>query len=396
MLKPGSLSTGALLTALVAFGPMSTDLYLPSLPAMTAAFDADVSQVQLTLSMFVVGFAVAQLIYGPISDRFGRRPTMLVGLLFYFAASVGALFAETIEALIVWRFVQAIGAGAGPVLGRAVVRDLYDASEAAKVLAFMGGAMALAPAVAPILGGQLQIYFGWQASFVALAIFGGLVLVFTFKMLNETNRYRDPLALDPGHMLRNYAMLLRNRAFVGYTLVIAFCYSALFSFISGSSFVLIDVVGVSTELFGFCFGAVVVGYIAGSVITGKLSSRFSANQLIAFGSLYAVMSAAFLATFAWMGITTVWAVVAPMAALFMALAFCLPTGTAAVLAPFPRTAGSTSALMGFLQLSTGAMTGIAVGHLHDGTARPMATIILVATALAFLSYLFVVPKKARS
>ena len=396
MLKPGSLSTGALLTALVAFGPVSTDLYLPSLPAMTEAFNADVSQVQLTLSMFVVGFALAQLIYGPISDRFGRRPTMIAGLIIYFAASVAAVFADTIEALIMWRFIQAVGAGAGPVLGRAVVRDLYEASQAAKVLAFMGGAMALAPAVAPIFGGQLQIYFGWRAAFVALAVFGGLVLIAAFKMLNETNRHQDPTALDPGQMVRTYAMLLRHRGFVGYTLVIAFAYSALFSFISGSSFVLIDVVGVSTELFGFCFGAVVVGYIVGSVITGRLATRLGPNRLILFGSLYAVASATALATFAWMGINTVWAVVAPMSTLFMALAFCLPTGTAAVLGPFPRIAGSASALMGFLQLSTGAVTGIAVGHLHDGTSRPMATIILIAAVMVFLAYMLVVPKKAGS
>jgi len=386
MMRPGTFSTGLLLTALVAFGPVSTDLYLPSLPAMTGAFGTEVAQVQLTLSVFIAGFAVSQILFGPVSDRFGRRPVLLVGLSVYLIASIGAVFASGIDDLITWRFVQGVGAGSGPVLARAVVRDLYEGDAAARVLSFMSSAMALAPLVAPIFGGQLQILFGWEANFIVLAIFGGAVLAATWIKLNETNRFMDSQALNPGRLLSNYLALLRHRGFLGYTLVVSFAYAGLFCFISGSSFVLIDVLHVPTEYFGFCFAAVVAGYASGSFVTGKLTATWGIPKLITLGSALALVAGSVLSGLAWAGVETLWAIIVPMPAVFFSLGFCLPTGTAAALKPFPKIAGSASSLMGFIQLSTGALAGAAVGHFHDGTTRPMTTVMLVLLIAAVLAF----------
>ena len=392
-MRPGAFSTGLLLTALVAFGPVSTDLYLPSLPAMIEAFGTDVAQVQLTLSVFIGGFAVSQIIFGPLSDRFGRRPILLIGLLVYFAASVGAIFASGIESLIIWRFVQGVGAGSGPVLARAVVRDLYEGDAAARVLSFMSSAMALAPLIAPILGGQLEIHMGWQANFVVLALFGGAVLIASWKMLNETNRFMDRQAINPVRLGANYWSLLKHRGFLGYTLVVSFSYAALFCFISGSSFVLIDVLQVPTELFGFCFAAVVAGYVLGSFVTGKLTRRWAIPKLIAWGSAMAFASGLVLVGLAWAGMETVAAVIIPMPMIFFSLGFCSPTGTAAALRPFPKIAGSASSLHGFIQLSTGALAGVAVGVLHDGTTRAMST-VMIALLFAALAAFYGLAKRA--
>ena len=386
MMRSGAFSTSLLLTALVAFGPVSTDLYLPSLPAMTKAFGTNVAQVQLTLSIFIAGFAVSQIIFGPLSDRFGRRPILLIGLWVYFIASIGAVFVESIDALIIWRFVQGVGAGSGPVLARAVVRDLYEGDAAARVLSFMSSAMALAPLVAPILGGQLQVHFGWQANFVALAIFGGAILIASWKILNETNRHLDNQAINPLRLGANCLGLLRHSGFLGYTLVVSFSYAGLFCFISGSSFVLIDILKVPTELFGFSFAAVVAGYATGSFVTGKLTRYWGIPKLIAWGSVMALGAGGLLASLAWAGVETLLAIIIPMPMIFFSLGFCLPTGTAAALRPFPQIAGSASALLGFIQLSTGALAGAAVGLLHDGTTRPMATVMVVLLLAAVIAF----------
>lgn len=380
--RPDSLAVAALLTALVAFGPVSTDLYLPSLPAMTRHFQVDVSMVQLTLSVFVAGFATCQLVYGPLSDRFGRKPVLLAAILIYFAASIFCVFAPTIEALILGRFLQALGACAGPVLGRAVVRDVYPTEMAARVLSYMASAMALMPALAPIAGGAVFSLFGWRANFVLLALFGAVLLVASALMLEETNRQRDLYALRPARIVGNYGLLLRDRRFMGNVLTVAFAFAALFSFISGSSFVLIDVLGLDPADFGFAFAVVVIGYMSGTFASGRLGPRFGSERMIRAGVLLGIAAALLLVGLAWARVDTVAAVVGPMSLVFLSVGLVLPNGSAAAIAPFSTMAGSASAMLGFLQMSAGAVSGYVVGKLHDGTALPMAATILGAALLA--------------
>lgn len=368
-----SLGLGALLTTLVALGPLSTDLYLPSLPTLAAVFSTDAARVQLTLSVFLAGFAVAQLAYGALSDRFGRRPLMLGGLLLYFLASLGCLFATSIEQLILARFIQAVGACAGPVLGRAIVRDAWGPVDAARTLAYVSGAMALAPLVGPALGGMLTVNFGWQANFVLLAFFSALQIGAVWLWLGETNAHPDPEATRVGRMLENFRTFLVDRNYLGYLLALGLSYSMLFAFISGSSFILIGRFGLSPAVFGLCFGVVVVGYISGTQIAGRLVRRLGADRLIAAG--------AWLGAFAGLVMLAVdrWApahlagVLAPMFFVTLSVGLVMPNASARALAPYAKMAGAASALMGFLQMGMAALVGIVVGHgvEQDASVLPM-------------------------
>ncbi len=383
---PPSLVLAVLLTGLVSFGPVSTDLYLPSLPALTRVFGADVAMVQLTLSVFIAGFAVAQLVYGPLSDRYGRRPVLIGGILVYVGGSLLCLFAPSIEALIAGRFLQALGACSGPVVGRAVVRDVWPPRQAARVLSYMASAMALAPMAAPILGGWAFSLWGWRSNFVILVVFGLVLLLGVLRLLAETNRHRDPLALRPARMLRTYGLLLRDRRFLGHVLTLSLAFSGLFAFISGSSFVLIEVLGLAPRHFGFAFAAVVFGYVTGTFISGRLSERVGVDALLTAGTTMGVAAALLLAGLAWAEVHTLAAAVAPMSLYFVSVGLVLPNATAAALMPFPRNAGVASALMGFVQMATGATVGAAVGWLHDGTPLPMAAVILASALAAFVAH----------
>jgi MFS transporter, DHA1 family, multidrug resistance protein len=386
MPSPDSRAIAVLLTALVAFGPLSTDLYLPSLPALVAVFATDAATVQLTLSVFLAGFAVAQLVYGPLSDRFGRRPALLGGIVVYGIGSLGCMLAGSIEQLIAARFVQAVGACCGPVLGRAVVRDVYGRERAATVLAYMAMAMALAPAVGPVLGGYLTVLFGWRANFLVLVAFAVMILAAVWRLLGETNRQPDPEALQPGRLLSNYLTLLGNRRYVGYMLCVAFAYSGIFAFISGSSFVLIGRLGLSPEQYGLSFGVVVLGYMAGTFLTGRLTLRLGIDRMIRAGSVLATAAGLVAVGLPLAGVVTVPAVLTPMFLFMVGAGLILPNAMAGGVGPFATMAGLASALMGFLQMTVAAAVGIAVGHLNDGSPLPMMVAIAVLAIATLLSH----------
>ncbi len=390
MARAESLIVSVLLTAMVALGPISTDLYLPSLPAIGAAFGVSNAEVQLTLSVFLAGFAVSQLVYGPLSDRFGRRPVILGGLALYLLATIVCAFAGSIEVLILARFLQALGACVGPVLGRAVVRDIYGRERAARMLSYMGMAMALAPAFGPILGGFLEVWFGWRANFAALAAFAVATLAGALVTLPETNRWKSPDATRPGHLLATYLGLLRHRSYIGYVLVTACTYAGIFSFISGSAFVLIGLLGLSPDVYGFCFAAIVVGYMAGTFLSGRLTLALGLERMVQLGTAVQVAGgAAGLGLLLLDGVTLA-GIVLPVVVFMLGTGLAMPNAQAGAIGPFPRAAGSASALLGFFQMGLAALIGIAVGHGSGESAfAMMAAIALVALGGA-LSYWLVV------
>jgi MFS transporter, DHA1 family, multidrug resistance protein len=399
-LRPGR-RIAVLLTLLVAFGPVCTDLYLASLPDMARDLGTTTTMVQLTLSAFVGGFAVMQLVYGPLSDRFGRRPLILGGIAIYVAASVYCVFAPTIEALIAGRFFQAVGACCGPVLGRAVVRDLFAKDEAAKVMSYMASAMALAPLTAPTVGGWFHAWFGWRSNFVLLALFGLALLVLTWRMLGESNHHKDPNALDLGNMAANYRQLLTHRLFLGYVLTLTAAFSGLFGFISASSFVLIEVMGMQPRHFGFAFALASAGFVTGGFLGARLTHRFGVERTVLLGTMGCTLAGLVLAGLVWSGLAQpggmrgILMIMGPVMAFFASCALVLPNATAGAIAPFPRMAGSASALLGFLQMSGGAASGWLVGRLYDGTARPIATIMAAMGLLSLALYLKVARPAAR-
>lgn len=389
MLQP-SFGLAILLTTLVALGPLSTDLYLPALPTLAQAFATDAARVQLTLSVFLAGFAVAQLFYGPLSDCYGRRPVMLFGLALYLVSSLACMLATSIDALILARFFQALGACAGPVLGRAIVRDVYGPVQAARVLAYISGAMAIAPMIGPLLGGWLTVWFGWRANFAALSLFSAVQVAATFLLLGESNAHRDPGATRPRQILGNFGELLSARLYLGYLLCFSFSYAALFSFISGSSFVLIELYGLSPQWYGASFGFVVTGYISGTMASGKLTLRLGPPRMVLMGALLGTAAGTLMAVLALLEVHSVWAILLPMFAFMVATGLVMPNAIGGALAPYPKMAGSASALMGFVQMSLSAGVGIAVGHAYAGTAIPMAGAIALCGWMVLASYFLLV------
>lgn len=386
MPRPDSRLIAALLTALVAFGPLSTDLYLPSLPSLTGIFGTDVATVQLTLSVFLAGFAAGQVLYGPLSDRFGRRPLLLGGIVLYVAASIACALAPGIEALILARFLQALGACCGPTLGRAVVRDVYGRERAARVLSYMAMAMALAPAVGPVIGGALTVAFGWRSCFWLLTGFGLVMLAGVHGLLAETNRHKDPAATRPRQLLRNHLTLARHRAYLGYVLVVACTYSGIFAFISGSSFVFIGGLGLSPQAYGLCFGAVVTGYMIGAFAAGQLTLRLGLDRLIVAGTALSSLAGLAMLGLAAAGWLSVAAVIGPYFVFMIGAGLTLSNAQAGAIGPFPAMAGLASGLLSFVQMVLAALVGIAVGHLTDGTAMPMAGAVCGVSLSAALAH----------
>lgn len=396
MRRPESLRIAVLLTAVVAFGPISTDLYLPSLPGIARHFGTDAAAVQATLSMFLLGFAGGQIIYGPLSDRYGRRPMLVSGVAVYLAATMACAIAESIEALIGARFFQALGACSGVVLVRAIVRDIYAPERAGSVLAYMGSAMAVAPMIGPVIGGQLEINFGWRANFVFLLAFSAAILLAVVGVLDETNKRLDPTALAPRRMLANFREMLSSRRYLGCMAAASFCYSGLFAFISASSFVLIDVVGLMPDAFGLSFAIMVVGYMLGAISAGRLIQRMGLDRTMLTGGILAGAGGpamALLAIHATEDITAT-AVVVPMMFYAAGVGLVMPSTTAAAIGPYPEKAGAASSLLGFIQMCVAAAVGATVAHILDGTARPMAIAIAACGLLTLGTILLMRRRRA--
>ena len=375
-----------LLTAVVGLGALSIDMFLPSLPAIATTFAAPPATAQLTVTLFLVAFAASQLVYGPLSDRFGRRWVLIAGLGLYAAAGVACALAPAIGVLIGARVLQALGGGAGPVVARAVIRDLHEPERAARVFAYMAMVQSLNPMLAPVLGGYVHETFGWRAVFLVLAAAGTLFVVLMAAGVRETNVRRDPTALQPGAMGRNVAMLLSDRAYLAYVLVNALMFGGQFAFISGSSFVLIGVLGVSPSVFGICFGGVALGIMTGTLLSGRFGGRLGLDRTIFCGTSLGAGAGVVLAALAWSGILSVAAIVAPMYIFAVGLGLTLPNGIAGALGPFPRMAGLAAAVAGFLQMTGSALYSVAVGRFDDGTARPMTTAIALAGVTALVCF----------
>ncbi|HHH38023.1 MAG TPA: Bcr/CflA family multidrug efflux MFS transporter [Sedimenticola sp.] len=375
MFDPRSLKTTATVAGLVALGPLSTDMYLPAFPQLARVFDARMGAVQQTLSIFLVGFALGQLLYGPLSDRLGRRPALLGGLLLFLVGSIGSSRAGSIEMLTLMRLLQALGASAGPVLGRAMIRDIYGPVDAARLLSYIATAMAVAPAVAPILGGYLTTWLGWQSIFLSLALYAAVCMLLMGLYVPET---LPPFHQPPAsfrRLLGNYDRLLRDPAWRWYTLSCSFVFAGLFSFLSGSPFVIIDFYGYSEERYGLFFTLIVIGYMTGTQIAGRGVKRLGIDRLLGAGALTAAAGGVTMALLALLQVHSVWAVILPHMLFMAGTGIVMPQAMAGAMASYPEMAGTSSALLGFFQMALAALTGTLVGQFHDGTPLSMSLTI---------------------
>lgn len=358
-----------LVVALTSLGPLSTDFYLPALPAIARALDTDSVGVQLTLSVYLLGFGAGQLLVGPLSDRFGRRPVMLWGMLVFLLASVVCALADSITTLVAARLLQAFGACAGPVLGRAVVRDIYGPAESARMLSHVSTATALAPLLAPLFGGWLTAVWGWRAAFVALTLYALVLMLAVWLLLKETNRHPDAHAMRPARMWANYRTLLADPVYRSALLIGCGAFAALFAFISGSPFVFIEHFGMSPQQMGLAFGLNVTGFMLGSTLSARLSRRIGPARLIRHGVWLGAACGVLLAALALLGPHHPAAVMVPMWGVAAAIGLILPNATALGLAGYPKMAGAAASLMGFVQMGLGAGAGMLVGHgVQSGTS----------------------------
>ena len=385
-MDPESLAVGALLTALVALGQISTSIYIPSMPSIVVDLATTPARVNLTLSGFLLGFAVCQMVFGPLSDRLGRRPVLFAGLGLYLIASALCAFAPTIALLIGGRVLQGMAACAGPVLGRAIVRDIYGPNRTAAAMAYIGAALAISPAVAPIIGGYLQVWFGWRSAFVFLTVVGALIFAVSWRLLAETKpKTPESQANAPG-LLTSCALLLRDRRYLGYTLVVAFIFAGLMAFAAGGPYVFIDLLGMRPDHYGMLSIFTVVGFLVGSLAAGRLTSRLSLNLLVLLGVGGSLLGGGLMAGLAALAPLSAVSIVAPMAIFSAGLGMALPAGMAGAMAPFPHIAGAASALLGFIQMLVAAAASFAVGVLPHGSALPMAVVIAASAAAALLSF----------
>ena len=394
-MKPGSRGMTLLLGALIAVSPFAMDIYLASMPSMTQALAATPEQVQLTRAVYMYGWGIAQLFAGPLSDRVGRRPALLGGLAVFVFASIACALSRNVYVLIGARLVQAASLASIAVVPRAVVRDLYSGDQAAHVLALMGVVLGIAPVVAPILGSHVHVLLGWQANFVLVALYGALLWWFVRKMLPETLVHPDARATRPAVILSNYRQLIRSRAFTGYVLVAAFGFSGLFAFLAGSSFVFVSVLGQSERGFGWLFGTVMLGNITGSMIGSRLVRSVGIERMVRAGTLLMVIAGVALGTLALFRADHPAAIVVPMFAYMVAFMLTMPPATAGALTPFPKIAGSASSLMSFGQFLVASTAALLVGITFDGTSRPMAFAIALASIGAFLSFRILCPRRRR-
>ena len=383
---PKSLAVGALLTVLVALGQISNSVYIPSMPALVLAFDTDMARVNLTFTVFLAGFAVSQIVYGPLSDRFGRRRVLLGGLVLYFLASVACAVSSTIETLIAARFAQAVGACAGPVMAYAIVRDVYERERAARVLAYIGVAFAISPAIMPIIGGYLQAWFGWRANFLFLSAVAGSVLLAVWWMLGETVAQPDPRATRPSQIARTFVMLLRSREFLGHMLSVAFIFAGLMAYTASAAFLFINTLGLSPERFGVLAVFNVVGFLTGTLAAGRWTLRFGIEPLVMAGTLLALTGGVAMAVIALTGHLGVAAIIGPMMLYLAGMGLVMPNAIAGAMGPFPQVAGTASALLGFCQMATAAAASLVVGWMSQRSQLPLALVVTASAAIAAAAF----------
>lgn len=382
----GGVFLVGILALLTATAALSIDMYLPTLPTLGQVFSAGPAEVQLTLSTFFFGFGLGQLIYGPLSDQLGRKPPLLVGMSIYAVASLLCSLAPSIHALIAFRFLQAIGASAGPVLARAMVRDLYDQEDGARVLSYIVLALGFAPLLAPLVGGYVLVWWGWSAVFAILAVIGALIFVLCLVSLPESLPAERRKHVHPFEMLRRYRRLLTSRRYLGFMLTATGAYIGLYSYISGSPFVFIQVYHVAAQHYGFIFGTNALGLMAAAALNGRLVRRLGSAALLRGGVIAISVAGAALALAGLLHSADLAFILVPLFFFIAAFSFVAPNAISAGLSVYPEIAGAASALSGALQFWFGAAVSSALGVLHDATALPMTAMMGGGALAALLIY----------
>jgi len=374
-----------LLSLLLGLQPITTDLYLPALPVLTAGFAAPMQQAQLTLTALLLAFGVSQLVWGPLSDRFGRRPILLIGLSAYVLSAIGSALAPSMAALIVWRTVQGAAMGAAVMCARAIVRDLYAPLQGARVMSKgLSGLGVIAFLSAP-LGGLLTEAFNWRIALLALAVFGAVCLGLIAWRFDETLQRKNPAALQTSTLLATWSSILRQPTFLAFSALSAASYGGLFTFLAASSFVFMNVLGLSKTQYGALMALNSLGYIGGTFLCRQWLPRFGVRRSLKWAGVLSLAGGTLMAVLSLAGLQNVWAIMLPQLLFIVAHGIHQPCGQSGAVGPFPHAAGAASAVNGFLMMLAAFAMGSWLGTHMDGTVLPLTLGVWFWSALIALT-----------
>ncbi|MDO8904249.1 Bcr/CflA family efflux MFS transporter [Hydrogenophaga sp.] len=386
--SPSPMSPGLIvlvLSLLLGLQPVTTDLYLPALPALTQGFGAPMSQAQLTLTALLLAFGMSQMVWGPVSDRFGRRPVLLVGMSLYVIASVGSTFSASMEQLVLWRTLQGVAMGAGVMCARAIVRDLYTPVEGARVMSKgLTGLGVIACASAP-MGGLISEYLGWRMALLAVAVFGAGTLLVLALRFEETLKHKNPQALQPVTLVRTWWQIVQHPTFWAYTLLSTASYTGLFTFLAASPFVFIQVLGLSKPAFGIVMFSMSLSYIVGTFICRRLLPLLGVRRTVALAGVCTLTAGTLMGGLALAGIQNMVAIMLPFYLFMLAHGVHQPCGQSGAVGPFPQAAGAASALSGFLMMVAAFFMGGWLGRSLASVAEGGGTVLPLTNGLWFWS-----------
>lgn len=372
------------LALLLGLQPVTTDVYLPALPLLTRELGAGMNAAQLTLSALILAFGLAQLVWGPVADRVGRRPVLILGLTLYTAASVGCALAANIEALVVWRVLQGAALAAAVVCARAVLRDLYEPVAGAQVMALALTGLGIIALVGPLVGGVAALLWGWRGTLTLMALAGAATLAWVLMRLPETLARPNPGATRLAPLLRTWWTIGRHPVFLAWGLLVACTFGGLFTILAASSFIYIDVLGLSPLAYGAAMAVGSLAYVAGTFVCRRWITRFGMHGAVARGAVFTLAGGALGAGLALAGVQQVWAVLVPQCLFIFGHGLLQPCGQAGVVGPFPGAAGAASALAGLVLALVAFGVGRWLGVALDGSLRPLMSGLAFWSAAASL------------
>jgi DHA1 family bicyclomycin/chloramphenicol resistance-like MFS transporter len=371
-----------LLGVLIALPALGTDLFVPAMPVLAQALSVEVGAAQFTLTTYFIGLAAGMLLWGPLSDRYGRKPILFAGLLTMLVACVAATRVDSVAAVAAARLAQGLAMASGAVMARTIVRDLHAHEQAARLLAAMTVVFSIVPVAAPLTGAAVAGAGGWRAIFWTFAAVAAALLVAVFAGLRETAPAARRSA-HPADIARTFRVILADRRFLLPFALVLCCHLGILAWVSSSAFVLVRGLGISTPAYGLAFAGVMLGQITGAWACSRLVMGVGIPRLLRAGAALMLAGGAAAAALAWAGVAHWAAVVIPFLLFLFGSALIVPNATAAALSPFPAFAGSASSLIGAVGFTVGAVLSTVLGLLFDGSARPMATVAALAGLLAF-------------
>lgn len=372
-----------ILGLLTAIGPFSIDMYLPAFPAIASGLNTSVAQVMLSLSSFFIGISAGQLVYGPMLERFGRKKPLYVGLVIYLLASIGCAFTESVNSLIAFRFLQALGSCAGMVTARAIVRDLFEVKDNAKVFSSLMLVVAVSPIIAPTVGGYVTSALGWRYVFAALIVVDIAILIGVYFLLPESKKPDPSHSLKPMAIVRNFVSIILQPQFYIYALTGAVAASGMYAYISGSPQVFIGLFGVNEKQYGWIFAIIAIGIIGSSQINTFALRKFQSERIIQLALMSQSIIGMTLAGIAFLNGSELYTTILLIFLYLCCQGFIFPNASALTMAAFGHNAGNASALMGAIQMGIGATASAAVSFLQNNTALPMSGVMAFCSIAAF-------------